>query len=71
MLIYLFIGLIVQIAIMGWRTCLGKIDSYDLLSYGPWCVVGYILTFMFMVSINVLIWPISIIAEIINTIKGY
>lgn len=69
---YLTIGAIVQVIIIGVRTALGKTknaitgldkeDSAYKISFGIGLVIGLIF--------NIVLWPIAIIAEIYNTIKG-
>ena len=63
MLMYLLIGIIVELLIIGIRTIRGVAQWEDV-------DLPVILTVIVMGMINALIWPVTIIAEIYNTIKG-
>lgn len=61
---YLLIGFIIQMLIIGIRTIRGVADWSD---FTIWTLLGIVI----MSVINILLWPITVIAEIINTIRGY
>ena len=63
MLMYLLIGIIIELLIIGIRTIRGVASWED---FNGWVLLTVIVLGMF----NALIWPITIFAEVYNTIKG-
>lgn len=70
---YLIIGVVVQICIMIWRLCLNKVqgpmkDLYELHSWIAWAT--FAVTLILGYAINILTWPLAIVAECYNTYTG-
>lgn len=63
MLMYLLIGIIIELLIIGIRTIRGVASWEDFDKE----VLLFVLIFG---TINVLIWPVTVLAEVYNTIKG-
>lgn len=69
MLTYLAIGLVVQILITFDRVCIRKVTpELGFTSWLEWA--GFILVLIIGGIFNIVIWPITIVAEAFNIIRG-
>lgn len=64
MLIYLLIGILVQILVTTERVVIRKVASFKDFKLVNWGL------FTLLATTNVLAWPVTIIAEIINIKNG-
>lgn len=69
MLTYLAIGLVVQLVITFMRVCVRKVTpELDFTSKEEW--IGFVLTLVIGGMINIVTWPLAIIAEAYNIVRG-
>ena len=69
MLTYLAIGLVVQLLITFERVCVRKVTP-DLSDLEMLEWVGFVATLIIGGIINIAIWPLTIIAEAYNIMRG-
>lgn len=71
---YLLIGVAVQVIVTALRYALGKWDPRDLIQNTfkdtLFCVICFLIGFISVGVCNVILWPLTIVTEIYNTIKG-
>ena len=71
---YLLIGTVVQVIITALRYALGKWNismlKQDTLKDTAICVICFLIGFISVAVFNIVLWPITIVTEIYNTIKG-
>lgn len=69
MLTYLAIGLVVQLLITFERVCIRKVTP-SLSDFGPMDWVAFVGVLIIGGIANILSWPIAIIAEAYNIVRG-
>lgn len=65
MLLYFTIGILVETWTMIMRLFIRKIPI-DFEGWTVWTCIGFLVG----LSLNIIFWPITIVAEIVNIIKG-
>lgn len=68
MFYYLLIGLIVQCVITLSRMARGVVPSLDFKGFSEWLI--FAVTFIVGAIVNALVWPATIVFEIINVKNG-
>ena len=69
MLTYLAIGLVVQLLITFERACVRKVVP-ELTFDGWFDVASFVITLILGGFINIVVWPLTIVAEVFNIKRG-
>lgn len=64
MLTYLIIGVIIQVLIVVIRRFVRKLATFEGWEFTTWIM------FLSLCLFNIVIWPVTIVAEVVNTARG-